>query len=184
MVVAKRSCFNWVCVQQLVVVCCQLRWAFDNAEGTREEDWLAERLLVGISTLINENGFKYMRHKEPDNTCLSHVAKWAAMLHSPLVASDFKFEHVNPEIAPSTKRGQTLPKNLFKPFFRDSWDGLHDVVGMSKIPGRSTLNSDSFPYMFMDMLACRHIAACCRSNWGVLEHLWKTAVLVIEHIMV
>ena len=183
-VVSQRSCFNYVCVQQLVAVCKRLGWTFWESDETREVQWLAARFLIGVSTLFNENAFKYMRVQEPTNKVLSHLRKWTAMVKSPLVSEDFKHTGIDVSLAPEQRRAQKLPTKLFKPLFRDTWEQLRPVASIAKSPTWVTASSDSSSEPYMDILAMRYIASRCDKNWALLEHMWKTSLLNTEHILI
>ena len=173
--VVRRSVFAWVSVQQLVAVCRRLGWTFWESDETREAQWLSVRFLTGLSTLFNENAFKYMRVKEPDNKVLSHLRKWTSLVKGPLVSEDFSYVGVDVSKAPQTARAQKLPPDLYKPLFRDAWPELRKVASIARNPGWES---------FMDVLAMRYIAKVHGGNWAILEELWKTALLNTEHILV
>jgi len=180
--VHRRHVCQWVCVQQLVAVCQQLHWSFDDSDQSREVAWFAKRFRLPLGSLFNETVFKYMRAREPGNRRMSHRGKWASSLLGPLVHEDFSYKHIDVNLAPPTNK--EVPKTVFSPLFKESWEGVRHVAGKAKQPDWVTENSETSTHKFMDLLAMRWIALRHESNFGYLEYLWKTVLLDIEGLIV
>jgi len=181
---AKRSIFQWTCVQQLVQVCDRMGFKFDehNAE-CRERMWLQCRARMTIGTLVNEVAFKYMRAAEPLHKNMSATSKWVSVLDSPLVDGDFSFKHV--DVAPCTSgRSEKLPDDLFLPQFRKADEDLREVASRVQHTEWPSTSSTLFPEIFMDLLAMRFVREALDSQWPLLENMWKTCVMNIEGIVV